>query len=113
MRVATEGDNGKMPTMFPSAVKTTLPVGVPDALDTLAFKVTGLWTRAGLGKAVKVMLGADAAGWEEFTETEAGDPVLLLRKRVLVAGSRAPVKLALMLLCRPATENEVVMAATP
>lgn len=110
--LAVEGPSGEMPSTFPSAVKTTLPVGVPDELVTVARNVTGLRTRAGLGKAVKVMAGADAVGCEVLTEIELKPGPLLLRKSVFVAGSSMPLKLAVRL-CNPPAENELVIAATP
>jgi len=88
-----------MPTTLPSAVKTTFPVGVPDELATVALSVTGLSTRAGLGKAVKVMVGAEAVGCEVFTEIERGSEALLLRrKNVLFRASNPPLKVAVRLL---------------
>jgi len=71
-----------------------------------------LRTRAGLGKAASVTVGAGAVGCEVLTEIELEPGPVLLRKNVLVAALSAPVKLAVRL-CTPPVENEVVIAATP
>src|SRR3979411_1829428 len=100
---------GNRASTSPSARKTTLPVGVPEELVATAVTLTGLSTRAGLGKASKVTVGAEAVGCEVFTEIELGAAcVLLLPKIVLVEASSMPAKLAVRLLCRPAVEKEVV-----
>lgn len=108
----SEAGNGEIPSTFPSAVKTTNPVGVPDEPVTVALRVTALRTRAGLGNAVRVTAGVAAVGCEVFTEMELEPGPLLLRKRVLVAGSSVPVKLAVRL-CTPPAANEVLNAAMP
>jgi hypothetical protein len=80
----------------------------------VAVTVTGLRTRAGLGAADKVTVGAGAVGCVLFTEIDLGENcVLLLPKSVLVAASSVPAKLAVRLLCRPPVEKEVVTAANP
>jgi hypothetical protein len=95
-------------------VKITFPVGVPEELVTTAVKVTGLWTRAGLGNAVSVTVGAEAVGCEVLTEIERGAEALeLRRKNVLFTASNPPLKVAVRLLCRPAPEKVVLSAATP
>lgn len=103
----------RVATTAPSARKTTAPVGVPEGLVTFAVTVTLLSTRAGLGKADNVTVGAEALGCELFTEMLPGLAVLLLAKTVLVLGSSVPAKLAVRLLCRPAVANDVVNPATP
>src|SRR5215469_8981116 len=110
--MVSEAGNEEIPSTFPSAVKTTNPVGVPDEPVTVALRVTALRTRAGLGKAVRVTAGAEAVGCELLTEIEVEPGPMLLRKSVLVAGSSAPVKLALRL-CTPPAANEVLSAAMP
>jgi len=103
----------RIATTSPSARTTTAPVGVPEGLVTIAVILTLLSTRAGLGKADNVIVGAEALGCELFTEMLLGLVVLLLAKAVLVEGSRVPAKLAVRLLCRPAVANDVVSPATP
>jgi len=103
----------RVATTAPSARKITAPVGFPEGLVTLAVIVTELSTRAGLGKADNVTVGAEAPGCELLTEMLLGLVVLLLAKAVLVLGSSVPAKLAVRLLCRPAVANEVVSPATP
>ncbi len=104
----------RVATTAPSARKTTTPVGFPEGLVTFAVMVTGLSTRAGLGKADSVTAGAEALGCELLTEMLTGElSALLLEKTVLVAESSVPAKLAVRLLCRPAMANEVVRAAVP
>ena len=107
-------DPGKsVATTAPSARKTTAPLGLPEVLVTFAVMVTGLSTRAGLGNADNVIVGAEALGCELLTEMLLGFVVLLLAKAVLVLGSSVPAKLAVRLLCRPAVANDVVTPATP
>src|SRR5205807_3685688 len=103
----------RIATTAPSARNTMAPVGFPEGLVTIAVIVTGLSTRAGLGKADNVTVGAEATGCELFTEMLPGFCVVLLAKTVLVAGSSVPAKLAVRLLCRPAVANDVVSAAIP
>lgn len=108
---ALEPASWEVPSTFPSAVKTTNPVGVPDPV-TVAVRVTALRTRAGLGKAVRVTAGAEAVGCEVLTEMELEPGPLLLRKSVLIVGSSVPVKLAVRR-CAPPATNEVLSAAMP
>src|SRR5437660_12712302 len=87
----------RIATTAPSARKTTASVGFPEELVTIAVIVTGLRTRAGLGKADNVTAGAEALGCEVFTEMLPGFCVLLSAKTVLVAESSVPAKLAVRL----------------
>ena len=103
----------RVATTAPSARRTTKPVGVAEGLVTFAVMVTLFSTRAGLGKADNVTVGAEAPGCELLTEMLLGLVVLLLAKAVLVLGSRVPAKLAVRLLRRPAMANDVVSAAMP
>lgn len=73
-----------------------------------------MFTRAGLGTAARVTAGADALGWELFTEIERGfEALVLTRSNVLVSGSNVPLKVAVRLLCRPAAGKVVLRAPTP
>jgi hypothetical protein len=87
-------------------------VGVPAGLVTLADKVTGFFSRAGVSEEVRVTVGAEVVGGAGFTNRPGKTAEVLELNTVLVRGSSAPLVAAEMLLCWPAT-NGTSSAAMP